>query len=224
MYKSLLKPIVVAMEVMSPVARYLTFIVGADCHEIFGPGQNLVRPDKICQHIWSAPATNGPTRSAYMHAFRSVKARVAASETAREMCADENEDLVEKACLYLFDGRYPECSTSNEKRVIRRKAATLTLRDGEVFYKKTKKNSTGQKVNVHIARSVCMHALMTSIKQEVFEVRYVRSSEERCRILKACHVDLTSGHMGVKRTSHRVLERFFWKGVIKDIEIMVSVE
>ena len=30
MYKSLLKPIVVAMEVMRPVARYLTFIVGAD--------------------------------------------------------------------------------------------------------------------------------------------------------------------------------------------------
>ncbi|KAL5479604.1 hypothetical protein EMCRGX_G023150 [Ephydatia muelleri] len=118
------------------------------------------------------------------------------------MCADENEDLVEKACLYLFDGRYPEGSTSNDKRVIRRKAATLTLRDGEVFYKKPKKNSTGQK--------------------EVFEVRYVRSSEERCSILKACHVDITSGHMGVKRTSHRVLERFFWKGVTKDIEIMIS--
>ena len=67
---------------------------------------------------------------------------------------------------------------------------------------------------------------MTSIKQEVFEVRYVRSSEERCRILKACHVDLTSGHMGVKPTSHRVLERFFLKGVTKDIhvEIMVSIE
>ncbi|KAL5517688.1 hypothetical protein EMCRGX_G003286 [Ephydatia muelleri] len=118
------------------------------------------------------------------------------------MCADENEDLVEKACLYLFDGRYPEGSTSNDKRVIRRKAATLTLRDGEVFYKKPKKNSTGQK--------------------EVYEVRYVRSSEERCSILKACHVDITSGHMGVKRTSHRVLERFFWKGVTKDIEIMIS--
>ena len=36
---------------------------------------------------------------------------------------------------------------------------------------------------------------------------------------------LTSGHMGVKRTSHCVLEwGFFWKGVTKDIEIMVSVE
>ena len=39
-------------------------------------------------------------------------------------------------------------------------------------------------------------------------------------------MDLTSGHMGVKPTSHRVLERFFLKGVTKDIhvEIMVSVE
>ena len=45
-------------------------------------------------------------------------------------------------------------STSNEKRVIRRKAATLTLRDGEVFSKEPKKNSTGQKVNIYIARSV----------------------------------------------------------------------
>ena len=49
------------------------------------------------------------------HAFRSVKARVIASETAREMCADEKDDLVEKACLYSFDGTYPEGSTSNEK-------------------------------------------------------------------------------------------------------------
>ena len=37
-------------------------------------------------------------------------------------------------------------------------------------------------------------------------------------------MDLTSGHIGVKRTSHRVLERVFLKGVIKDIESMVSVE
>ena len=43
------------------------------------------------------------------------------------------------------------------------------------------------------------------------------------RILKACHVNLTSGHMGVKRTSHRVLERFFWKGIIKDIGSMNNI-
>ena len=61
---------------------------------------------------------------------------------------------------------------------------------------------------------------MTSIKQEVIEVRYVRSSEERCRILKACLVDLTSGHMGVKRTSHHGFGTVFWCNK----EIMVIVE
>lgn len=80
------------------------------------------------------------------------------------MCADDNEDIVEKACLYLIDGRYPEGSTGNEKRVIRRKATTLTLRDGEVFYKKTKKNSAGQMVKKRctLYRS---HALKASINQ-----------------------------------------------------------
>ena len=88
------------------------------------------------------------------------------------MCADENEDLVEKpAYLYLFDGRYPEGSTSNDKRVIRRKAATLTLRDGEVFYQKEFDWAKGK--YIHCACALYgIHALMTSIKQEVFEVRY----------------------------------------------------
>ena len=36
-------------------------------------------------------------------------------------------------------------------------------------------------------------------------------------------MNLTSGHMGVKRTSHRVLERFFWKGIIKDIGSMNNI-
>ena len=78
--------------------------------------------------------------------FISVK-----TETASKMCAYENKDLVEKACLRLIDGRYPESSTSNGRRVIRRKAATLALRDGEVLYKNTKKNLTTQKFNKHCA-------------------------------------------------------------------------
>ena len=111
----------------------------------------------------------------------------------------------------------PEGSASNEKIVIRRKAATLTLRDGDVFYKtKPKKNSTGQKVHCALYG---IHALMTSIKQEVFEIRYVRSSKEKC-ILKACHVDLhvTSRHMGYFSSRFGAAFFFFWKGVIKDIE------
>ena len=127
------------------------------------------------------------------HAFRSVKARVTASETAREMCAYENEDLVEKACLNLFDGRYLESSTMQQRKKSHQKKGCNTYFErwrGLQKKKKTKKNSTGQKVNMYIAHSSVLlmtlffvlfdgiHALMTSIKQDVFEVKYVHSSEE----------------------------------------------
>ena len=65
-------------------------------------------------------------------------------------------------------------------------------------------------------------ASMHSIKQEIFEDGYVRGSEERCHNMKACHVDLTSGHMGVKSTSHR---SFFGRRNKRYlVESMVSVE
>ena len=42
------------------------------------------------------------------------------------------------------------------------------------------------------------------------EIRFVGVKEEQRRILKACHVDPMSGHMGVKRTLNRISERFIW--------------
>ena len=32
-----------------------------------------------------------------------------------------------------------------------------------------------------------------------------------------CHVDPTSGHMGVKRTLSRISEKFIWPGMVKDV-------
>ena len=37
-------------------------------------------------------------------------------------------------------------------------------------------------------------------------VRYILDKEKRRRILKLCHLDATSGHMGVKKTLDRVTE------------------
>ena len=123
---------------------------------IFGPaGQN----------IWSDPPQMVLCKA---HAFKSMKARVTASEIARDMCADENKDvdLVEKACLYLIDKMYPEGNTGNEKRVIRRKAAALALRDGEVSYKKGKKRIRLDiwYINKYCADSVRHHGI--DIKQD----------------------------------------------------------
>ena len=39
----------------------------------------------------------------------------------------------------------------------------------------------------------------------------------RSKILDACHAHAMSGHLGVKRTLSRVQERFYWKGMQKDV-------
>ena len=54
MYKSLLKPIVVAMEVMSPVARYLTFIVGADLLSKFQCNETAVSNMRCLKCVYNA--------------------------------------------------------------------------------------------------------------------------------------------------------------------------
>ena len=55
------------------------------------------------------------------------------------------------------------------------------------------------------------------------QLRYIRSREEQLRILRACHSDATSGHLGFKKTLARVTERFTWYGMTKDVEYVVSV-
>ena len=53
-------------------------------------------------------------------------------------------------------------------------------------------------------------------------LRYIESEEERRKILLACHVDPTSGHMGKSRTIFRIKERFMWHGMVKDVADLVS--
>ena len=54
------------------------------------------------------------------------------------------------------------------------------------------------------------------------EIRFVGVKKEQRHILKACHVDPMSRHMGVKRTLNRISERFIWAGMVKDVNDMVS--
>ena len=58
----------------------------------------------------------------------------------------KDEELIDQACVYLLEHRYPDVCSGNAKRTIRRKAETLAVRDGEVFYMKTKKDGDGEKV------------------------------------------------------------------------------
>lgn len=53
-------------------------------------------------------------------------------------------------------------------------------------------------------------------------LRYVQDEKEKKRILHACHVDATAGHMGRTRTLCRIKECFMWHGMVKDVQNMVS--
>lgn len=57
------------------------------------------------------------------------------------------DDLVEEAVYYLLNGFYPDGSTENQKRSIRRKSKKLQSKNGEIFYLKSKKDLAGQKVH-----------------------------------------------------------------------------
>ena len=60
-----------------------------------------------------------------------------------------------------------------------------------------------------------------SLTQKEVLLRYIQNLEERQKILLACHIDPTSGHMGKTRTLYRIKERFMWHGMVKDVVNLV---
>ena len=86
--------------------------------------------------MWSYPSP--------AHALQHAKPNSSQRSSRRVVMSGEQEnDLVDKACVYLQESRYPVGCSGNTKRINRRKAATLATRGGEVFYKK---DSAGKKV------------------------------------------------------------------------------
>ena len=79
-----------------------------------------------------------------------------------------------------------------------RKKKKFELKDGELYYKQR------QKGKVH----------------EVL-LRFIKSKDEQKRILQACHVDATAGHMGKSTTICRIKERFMWHGMVMDLVSLI---
>ena len=52
-------------------------------------------------------------------------------------------------------------------------------------------------------------------------LRYIKDRTDQLRITKSCHVDPTSGHLGIMKTGNRIKERFMWKGIWADVKEMV---
>ena len=70
---------------------------------------------------------------------------------------------------------------------------------------------------------VTIFCVYLSLLQVEIWLRYVQTAEERRKILLACHVDKTAGHLGRDKTCHRIKERFMWLGMCKDIQELVHM-
>ena len=93
---------------------------------------------------------------------------------------------------YAVRRSYSPGLTKEKKRAVGKGASTLVVDKGEVFLKK------GRRVKV------------------------VTAVEEQRRILESCHSDPTSGHFGTTKTWRRVAERFYWRGMSKQVKDLVS--
>lgn len=63
--------------------------------------------------------------------------------------------LIEDACNYLLENTYPDGASKNDKRIIRRKAQKIVVKDGEVYFKKKK----GEVCLVYSYSSADLHAV-----------------------------------------------------------------
>ena len=56
------------------------------------------------------------------------------------------------------------------------------------------------------------------------QVKVLMDVKEQQRALSSCHSCPTSGHFGVTKTWRRLAERFYWRGMSRDVKKFVSVK
>ena len=108
--------------------------------------------------------------------------------------ATKEDTILDLAISYVIQGSYPNQDLSKDKRrAIRKRANSLQVQNGEVFILKKGK-----------------------------WLRVVTSPAGQMMISKPCHSDPNSGRFGVTRTWRRVAERFELKGIVADVNEIVS--
>ena len=130
-------------------------------HGNFGPLKILV-PDQYFQKILvrsdqfylkkKGPCPEKKVRRfiSYVHVV-DISLRVMAEIEETVDDGSDCDDLVEEAYAYLVSKKYPECVSETKKRVIRRKAAKLTISvEGELLYKHKQGKEKVSSVNTAI--------------------------------------------------------------------------
>ena len=140
-----------------------------------------------------------------MHVDVELSSQLSVAEESSEL------DLTDAAFHYITESKYPGECTEAKKKAIRKKAAMFAVRDGVMFFKKKKKGRVSMQIRMMGDWVIFLFCML----------RYIQTREEQVKILRSCHMDPTSGHLGVKKTVSRILERFWRRGIVKDVKEMV---
>ena len=124
--------------------------------------------------------------------------------------ADKEAQLVEEAYVYLTTKKYPIESAENRKRIIRKKSMDFHTENGELCYKQKQKGKVGfctfleylplRLANVYNIMPSYVGSCISILLQGEVLLRYLQTKEEQLKVLHACHVDPTAGHLGKTRT------------------------
>ncbi|KAL7370610.1 hypothetical protein ABVT39_005719 [Epinephelus coioides] len=97
--------------------------------------------------------------------------------------------------------RYPEGSTSRDRFVIRRRADTFRIKDGDLYFICRRKQNKAE----HLAK-------------------VVSTAEEASNLFVEFHASDLGGHCGVEKTHSAIIARYYWPGMEDDIRKWVTEE
>ncbi|KAL7383539.1 hypothetical protein ABVT39_012776 [Epinephelus coioides] len=95
--------------------------------------------------------------------------------------------------------RYPEGSTSRDRFVIRRRADTFRIKDGDLYYICRRKQNKAE----HLAK-------------------VVSTAEEASNLFVEFHASDLGGHCGVEKTHSAIIARYYWPGMEDDIRKWIA--
>lgn len=92
--------------------------------------------------------------------------------------------------MFLHDHAYRTDATKDEKRIIRRKASSIVLRDGLLYF-----------------------------KHKGAERQWIVNKDSQMKVIVSCHDQaLGGGHFGRDKTIHKICSRFYWRDMTKFIK------
>ncbi|XP_034054773.1 uncharacterized protein LOC117534630 isoform X2 [Gymnodraco acuticeps] len=95
--------------------------------------------------------------------------------------------------------QYPEGSTKNEKYVMKRRADTFRIKDGELYYICRCKQNKAE----HLAK-------------------VVSTAEEANHVFEEFHCSNIGGHCGLEKTHCALIARYYWPGMESDIRKWIA--